>query len=212
MNYKNKPKNPKPPAAVESTPTDTDAPPARYNPHEESLKKARANSPISRDLSPKEQDNADLGRKLMHIYNLPPIDNNDTEAIVERCIYYFEYCTQVGLRPGVEGLALALGTTRSTLNRWEHGERGTVYRDIVKKAKTYIADYLEALATTGKINPVTYIFLTKNNHGYKDQSEINVNIDTPLGDTVNPDTIAARLPDLETDQAGDVIDVDFKEV
>jgi hypothetical protein len=82
----------------------------------------------------------------------------------------------------------------------------------VKKAKTYIADYLEALATTGKINPVTYIFLTKNNHGYKDQSEINVNIDTPLGDTVNPDTIAARLPDLDTDQDGDVIDVDFKEV
>lgn len=187
------------------------APAVDMKPLANRAKKARENSPVAnRFKNVTQQDNAETTAKVLELYNLDPIDTTDINQIGNRVQYYFNWCASGGIRPGVEGLALALGTTRSTLNRWEHGENGADKRDIIKKAKQFIANYLEILAQSGKINPVTYIFMAKNNHGYKDQTDININIDNPLGDQVNPDTIAQRLPDVNTDS--NIIDGDFREL
>lgn len=169
-----------------------------------------AKNPIINDmkkLSETQKDNKQTIGDLLELYDLDPINTAEPEAIAERMRFYFNWCSEKAIRPGVEGLAMALGTTRGTLNRWEHGECGALKRDLVKKAKQFIANYLEILAQSGKINPVTFIFLTKNNHGYQDKTDININVESPLGDTVSPKDIEQRLPD-----AKDIIDADFKEL
>lgn len=195
---------------VEATNTGA-APAVDMKPLANRQKKAQQNSPvINRFKNVTQQDNAETTAKVLELYNLNPIDTTDITQIQDRILYYFNWCVDGGIRPGVEGLALALGTTRSTLNRWEHGENGADKRDSIKRAKQFIANYLEILAQSGKINPVTFIFMAKNNHGYKDQTDININIDNPLGDQIDPNTIAQRLPDTDTDS--DIIDGDFKEL
>lgn len=156
------------------------------------------------------QDNEEAVGQMIELYNLPPIDTGNREQLAERVSWFFNWCRDNGIRPGVEALALACGVTRGTLNRWEHGENGPDRRDICKKAKQLIASYNEFLALKGKINPVTFIFLSKNNHGYVDRSEVNITTDLPLGDRMSADDIAQRLPDSGDDSG--IIDADFKEI
>ena len=126
-------------------------------------------------------------------FNVPLVKDDD-EAI-ERLKDYTDGCMARGLRPTVEGLAMCLGTTRSSLWDWETGKhRGPVSSDIIKKAKEMIAMFDADMVSRGKLNPVTYIFRSKNYYGMKDQQDIVV---TPKQD-VDINTLieeAELLPD-----------------
>jgi transcriptional regulator with XRE-family HTH domain len=173
----------------------------------EAQKKATENSPIaSGHKKVGKEDSGEAIDKMIELYNLPAIDTGNPVELAERVAWFFNWCKDGGIRPGVEALALACGVTRGTINRWEHGENGPDRRDIIKKAKQLIASYNEFLALKGKINPVTFIFLSKNNHGYVDKTEVNITTDSALGDRMSADDIAQRLPDA------DVIDADFREI
>ena len=75
----------------------------------------------------------------------------------------------------VEKLALALGVTRETLHSWETGATQSTRRsDLIKKAKDCIAAYDADMVSTGKMNPVPYIFRAKNYYGMKDQQDITI--------------------------------------
>lgn len=92
------------------------------------------------------------------------------DEIQDRCDEYILECYQTGQRMTVEKLALALGITRKCLWEWEQAndERG----NIIQKAKDMIACYDADMVTSGKMNPVPYIFRAKNYYGMKDQSDI----------------------------------------
>lgn len=103
-----------------------------------------------------------------------PIVKNEKEA-EERTDDYIRNCIERGLRPTVEGWALALGTTRSSLWDWETGRRhGPLSADFVKKAKEIFSAFDAEMVSQGKLNPVTYIFRSKNYYGMKDQQDIVV--------------------------------------
>ncbi len=51
---------------------------------------------------------------------------------------------------------------------------------------------LENWMQNGKINPVSGIFLMKNNFGYADKSEVVVTPNNPLGDAESRESIEAR--------------------
>lgn len=99
-----------------------------------------------------------------------PIVKTDEEAI-ERITEFFNDCVELGNRPTVEALALCLGTTRATLWDWETGNRRTISADIIKNAKELISNYDAVMVQEGKLNPVVYIFRSKNYYGMKDQQE-----------------------------------------
>lgn len=106
-------------------------------------------------------------RQLADLRDLPPVKTD--EDVKDRIMYYFRHCDDVGMRPGVEGLCLALGVHRVTVFRWANGEQCSKTRQmLIVAAKNTIAAYLEQLSLTGKINPVTTIFLFKNWLGYRD--------------------------------------------
>jgi len=142
-------------------------------------------------------DNSKAISDMLYIYQMPPIDVNSDEEVLNRIQEYFSYCIGKDIRLGVEGLAMALGVNRCTLWDWETGRSranlGSSRSDIIKKAKQFLALYSENLAQTGKINPVTWIFQMKNHFGYKDVQEISVSATSPLGEIPSDAEIQKRI-------------------
>ena len=153
-----------------------------------------------------------LGREL---FNLPTINLKDPEQVAKRLNEFFVIHENYDMKPTVAGMAMALGLDRRRL--WEiktgvtdrNQELPTVTRDLVKKAYEYMEILWENYMQNGKINPVSGIFLGKNNFGYQDKTEYvvtpNVNSDTDY----NADDIKKRyLSNSPTLELTDSIDSD----
>ena len=127
----------------------------------------------------------DVSRKL---FNLPSIDLKDPEQVQARLNEYFNIQYDADLKPTVAGMAMALGIDRRRL--WEiradvanrNQDLPTLTRDSIKKAYDFMENLWENYMQNGKINPVSGIFLGKNNFGYQDKTEYvvtpNVNNDS----------------------------------
>lgn len=111
-------------------------------------------------------------RNFEALWNLPPVHKNEPEKARERITEYFEFCQQADRKPSVEGLALALGTSRQTLWIWE--QSGGEIGEIVGRAKTLINAMLTDFAMNSKISPVYGIWLQKNHFGYSETKQIEI--------------------------------------
>ena len=141
------------------------------------------NSPVigmnGYDLKP--GDNSKFIQVGLEVFNLPKIDLTDPQAVADRLGEYFTIYAKADLKPTVSGMAMALGMNRQTLSAIAHdkplGGKGnftnlpTDSTDVIKKAYEYMETMWENYMQSGKLNPVTGIFLAKNNFGYKDQTE-----------------------------------------
>ena len=128
-------------------------------------------------------------------YGMPRAEGE--QKITERLQFFFEHCAEAGERPTVEKMALALGYSRKTLWDWKSGTSGSkTLRDIITKAYDVLAAYDAGMAVEGKMNPVPYIFRAKNFYDMKDTADIVVTPNNPLGDTQDPDVIAAKYQEL----------------
>ena len=131
----------------------------------------------------------------MQWFNVPTV-KNDEEAI-QRLDEYTKGCINRGLRPTVEGMALCFGTTRQSMWEWETGRKqGPISADVIKKAKEMIAAFDADMVAQNKLNPVAYIFRSKNYYGMKDQQDIVI---TPKQEVDSEQLIreAELLPDYE---------------
>lgn len=141
-------------------------------------------------------DNSSMVSKLMTLYSLPPVK---TDAEVQQRIYdYFDWCIETDSKPSVAALATALGIDRRTLWEWEIGKvyAGTHRAELIKHAKSIMNAMMEEMMQTGKINPVVGIFLMKNNMGYKDQSDVVITPNQPLGEVQDKAAIEAKYAEL----------------
>lgn len=140
-------------------------------------------------------DNSEITLKMLELYNMPSINLDSDEAVKNRIQEYFKYCVDNDVKPGVEGMAMAIGVNRRTLWDWENGisrNQTSTRAEIIKRAKQFLALYLEHLAMNGKVNPVTWIFMMKNHFNYTDKQEFEIIPRNPLGDTLSPEEIAKR--------------------
>lgn len=125
----------------------------------------------------------DNTKYLLHslkIAQLPKIDTNNIEQLEERIGTYFSVCAEDDMKPSVTGLALAIGTDRRRLWEWSKTE-SDARSDTIKKAYTILNLMMEEYMQNGKINPVSGIFLMKNNFGYSDKQEFVLTPNNPLG-------------------------------
>lgn len=139
----------------------------------------------------------DNTRFLMHsirLYNLPKVNMADEAEVEQRLIEYLQICAEDDAKVGVADFATALGISRQELHNISTGARGKnpLVVDTIKKAKAIIESQMEMYMTNGKINPVSGIFLLKNNHGYTDKQEIEVKAVNALGDEVSKEEIAQK--------------------
>lgn len=113
---------------------------------------------------------------LQSIRDLRNLGRPGTDAEVKQRIdFYFDWCERTGMRPGIEGLCCALHCSRQTLHKWQHGIGCSPERQqIVELAKSFIATFLEQAGLSGKINPICYVFLSKNWLGYKDSQALEL--------------------------------------
>lgn len=110
---------------------------------------------------------------------------------------YFSDCAELGLRPTIRGLADALGTTYNTLLDWENGSRdgqlGASCSGIIKKAKSFVAEFDEILALEGIDNPILFMFRAKNYFNMRDKTEVEVAPKQQLVQELTPQEIARRI-------------------
>ena len=133
--------------------------------------------------------------EALHWYSLPRAETD--EEIEERLAYFFQYCAEKGERPTVEKMCLALGYERQTVWLWRtEASRRPSLKPIIKRAYEVLAAYDAGMAVEGKMNPVPYIFRAKNYYDMKDTADIVVTPNNPLGETQDPDTIAAKYEEL----------------
>lgn len=150
---------------------------------EKVVKKKRAARPQQQpQLEP--GDSRKFLSNSLEIYNLPKIKMSDTKAVNDRVQEYFDICAKNDVKPSVAGLALALDVDKTYLWELRTGKKGK-NPEVAKTLKRAV-DILDLQMTdymqNGKINPVSGIFLMKNNFGYADKQEVVVTPNNPLGD------------------------------
>ena len=153
-------------------------------------------------------DNANFLSVSMKLFNLPKVDLHNPDEVEDRLNQYFQIYYEADLKPTVAGMAMALGIDRRRL--WEisnevvdrNQDLPTLTRDLVKKAYFILENQWESYMQQGKINPVSGIFLGKNNFGYRDQQEMVLTPNTNNEPDYDVEAIKKRL------SAPDVIIVD----
>lgn len=145
-------------------------------------------------------DNSKYLRHALTTLNLPPIDIADEKQVEERIQWYFSHCIENDMKPTVKGLCNSIGISRNTIRTWYNEEyRGKTHSKVIRKAYDLLEELWEDYMLNGKINPVSGIFLGRNNWGYQDKVDIVVtpntnNIDVP--DLATIEAKYAELPDL----------------
>lgn len=169
----------------------------------------RKNTPpppgTERDLIVDPGDNARYILNNLEIMNLPDIDIDNAEQVRDRIQEYFAIRVRQDMKPTVSGLAMALGMNRRALWAITHDQplNGQGYRKqlkpevsvMVKKAYEFMEQQWEDYMQNGKINPVSGIFLGKNNYGYQDKQEVVLTPNQNLGDEQNAEQLTEKYLD-----------------
>lgn len=140
-------------------------------------------------------------------------DMKSVDAVQQRVIDYFQLCAKNDMKPTFAGMALAFGIDRRTLWKWCNDVPGgrklaPEIRDTLKKGQQLLNAQMEDYMQNGKINPVSGIFLMKNNMGYTDQQEVVLRPDSPLGEKADPEALKRKyLEDaygvIDSEKVGD---------
>ena len=170
------------------------------------------NSPVIGDngLMLEEGDNTKFMKVNMALFNMENIDLHDNEAVQDRLNEYFSLYAENDMKPTVAGMAMALGMNRRTLwaivNNQPTGSAGYLTAlppDValtIKKAHFLLENLWESYMNSGKINPVSGIFLGKNNFGYQDKTEYVVTPNVQQDNDYDADDIRKRyLIDSQND-------------
>ena len=109
----------------------------------------------------------------------PVVDDDDAR---DRINWYFSKCMERGKRPTVEELYLSFGVAKNTITAWRKTGSSRISQDLLRQAEDVIAAYDAQAVSDGLLNPVVYIFRSKNYYGMKDQTNFAVETSQPLGD------------------------------
>lgn len=162
------------------------------------------NSPVigNNGLMVNPGDNTMYLQQSLELMNLPTIDIHDPVAVQERLNEFFQIMAKYDTKPTVAGMAMALGMDRRTLwaVRNDQPTGGAGYKsalpsevaDLIKKSYLLMENLWENYMQNGKINPVSGIFLGKNNFGYQDKTEYVLTPNTQQDNDYDPDSIRQR--------------------
>ena len=175
------------------------------------------NSPVIGDngLMLEAGDNAKIMSINIALFNMQDIDMTDAQAVTGRLGEYFALYEQADLKPTVAGMAIALnGMSRQTLTAIAHdrvtgstGYKSALPPEVtatIKKAYKMMENMWETYMNSGKINPVSGIFLGKNNYGYQDKTEYVLTPNTQNDSDYDAEDIRQRyLIDSDSDSQSD---------
>ena len=187
------------------------------------IKKRGNNSPVigNNGITTESGDNTKYIAVSMELTDLPAIDLHDPKQVEDRLHDYFNIHMKYDMKPTVVGMAIALGNgiTRQTLwaikNNQPSGGAGyktalpSEVADSIKKAYLLLENLWENYAQNGKMNPITSIFLGKNNFGYSDKQEYVLTPNQQNENEYDADSIRERY--IAADQQKKLTDGDNDE-
>lgn len=139
----------------------------------------------------------------MALRKMGEVDMTDPKAVEQRVDEYITFCIERDMKPTVESMALAFGTNRTQLWRWKEGvDCGQIpeaTKKALKRGYDLMNDILAQTLVDGSINPIAAFFLLKNNHGYKDQTDVVVQANTPYGGMGTDDIRGKYLEGMQHD-------------
>ena len=168
-------------------------------------KRKRPDLTEKQSVHTKPGDNTKYINHSLKLYDLPKVDMSNTDAVNQRVKEYFQICSDDDMKPSVAGLALALDIDRRRLWEIREGKMGKnpAVSDTLKKTMQLLDLQMVDYMQNGQINPVSGIFLMKNNFGYADKQEVVVTPQSPLGDTKDTKEIEDRYVDSVVVDADD---------
>lgn len=178
---------------------DNPKPPAPKTATEIIRKPQNTNAPMTIELP--EGDNNKFTTFALEIMKLPKIDYRDPVQLQERVLTYFSLCAEHDMKPGVAAVGLAIGLDRRRLWEIRSGNHVRVSgipqecKDIINSVYDSLEVLWEGYMSSGKINPVSGIFIAKNNFGYSDKQEYVVTPNTMTQETP-VDVIEAKYEEL----------------
>ena len=146
-------------------------------------------------------DNAKYIGVSLQLFNMTKVDLHNPNEVQERLTEYFRIHTEADMKPTVVGMAMALGVDRRRLWEIRSGamigghtpiDLPTRTVDYIKKAYDFMENLWENYMQNGKINPVSGIFLGKNNFGYQDKTEYVVTPNMQTDSDYNAEDIKRR--------------------
>ena len=156
-------------------------------------------SPIIGDagVSATPEDLREMTRHALEIFEAQPPDLHDPEAVKAAIYSYFSSCDRHGVRPANLGLYAALGMSKQDVSNVLTGKSKSKVSpdciDLLKKAKRILSAYREGLAMSGKVNPVTAIFWSKNFDGMEDQTRLEITTDTTRAASMTPEEVQKQI-------------------
>ena len=157
-------------------------------------------------------DNRRIIAVNLQLLNMPDIDIHDVDAVAERLSSFFGIYAEADMKPTVAGMAVALnGHNRQWLLNLINdratgggGYKADVPREVanlIKKAYAMMETSWESYMNGGKLNPVTGIFLGKNNFHYQDKTEYVLTPNQKAPEEYSVDEIKARYLPPQEDKA-----------
>ena len=154
------------------------------------------NFPNTQPLDVEPGDNSKYLIHAMKVQDLPRIDTSDPEQVRARIREYFTICATDDMKPTVKGFLNSLRIGKTTLWEWKQGNfRAGTHQAIILEAYDMLEEMWEHYMMNGKINPVSGIFLGKNNFGYQDKQEYVVTPNSKQ-DAIDVTTIEAKYAEL----------------
>lgn len=145
-------------------------------------------------------DNSKFLAHALRVRDMPPIDTSDPEQVRNRINEYFMLCAEDDMKPTATGFRNALRISKATLWHWRQGNyREDTHQGIICAAYDVLEALWEDYMQNGKINPVSGIFLGKNNFGYQDKQEYVVTPNVGGVQEVDPTMIEQKYAELPED-------------
>lgn len=145
-------------------------------------------------------DNTKFLQHALTIQKMPEIDISDPRQVEARIDEYFSLCAEDDIKPSVKGFLMSLRVAKSTLWEWRHGNyRANTHQAIICRAYDVLEALWEDYMQNGKINPVSGIFLGKNNFGYADKQEYVLTPNTGAIEKRDAAEIEAKYAELPED-------------
>ena len=127
--------------------------------------------------------------------------NNDLDDVANRLNNYFKTCEETGQLPTIEKMYLSLNISRQNVYDWKMNGYYPEALQMIDKAKDIIASMDAELASTGTLQPIVYIFRSKNFYSMVDKVDIQATTANPLGEEKQ----------VLEDKYKDIVDVKIKE-
>ena len=170
---------------------------------------AAMHSPIIQDQLAEQEEgyNSAMVSFIMAITPSEPLDRSNVKEMVKemerRFDNYLQMCATYDKKVGNQAAYLAIGIDKETAWNWlNRASTNPLLVDFIKKVQKICSVYRENLMSDGKVNPVTGIFWQKNYDGMKDQQEVVLTPNNPLGEQKDAEELSRKY--LETAEVAEI--------